>query len=359
MTIMLVPHQTHWAAKFETFKRELATLLDDFLKTIEHFGSTAVPGIAAKPIIDIIGTVTNLSQLDMILAKGLPSYIRNLGENGLAERRYLVIHDLHGEPQAHVHLFKVGSQAYSDRIIFRDHLRANLTIAREYEALKKGLAERFRHDQRAYWDGKASFVETVLARAKEQQMAEALGFPKPEYRAIERERRWLCREVPRAQIVRTEVITDLYVTGTRLRLREARPLDGTPAQLRLTRKADVDMHTRLITSIYLPEGELAILAASLPGKRLRKLRHRLGNICGATLAIDEFEGDLTGLVLVEAEFKTSEQLTSFSTPDFALREVTDDPRYTGGNLVRDGLTVAELRELSGSNSSSLRRETLR
>lgn len=106
-----------------------------------------------------------------------------------------------------------------------------------------------------------------------QQTAEALGFPKPEYRAIERERRWLCREVPRARVTSTESITDVYVTGTRLRLREARPLDGAPARLRLTRKADVDLHTRLITSIHLPELELAVLASSLRGARIRKLRH--------------------------------------------------------------------------------------
>lgn len=128
----------------------------------------------------------------------------------------------------------------------------------------------------------------------------------------------------------------MYVTGTRLRLREARPLDGAPARLRLTRKADIDLHTRLITSIYLPEAELAVLAASLSGATIRKLRHRLGSVSGVTVAVDEFEGELTGLILAEAEFQTPEHLAAFPTPDFAVREVTDDPRYTGGHLVRDG-----------------------
>ncbi len=53
-----------------------------------------------------------------------------------------------------------------------------------------------------------------------------LGFPKTKYMAVERERRWLCREVPHHLVVTTEVITDLYVTGSQLRLREARPIDG-------------------------------------------------------------------------------------------------------------------------------------
>ena len=170
----------------------------------------------------------------------------------------------------------------------------------------------------------------------DRQTAAALGFPKPEYTSIERERRWLCREVPRERIVRTEEITDLYVAGTRLRLREARPIDGGAAMLRLSRKADVDLHTRLITSIYLPEQEFAVLAA-LPGVRIRKLRHRLHSPPGVAMLVDEFQGELDGLIMAEAEFKARDLLLAFTAPDFAAREVTDDPRFNGGNLAKYGL----------------------
>ena len=168
-------------------------------------------------------------------------------------------------------------------------------------------------------------------------IAKALGFPKPAYTVVERERRWLCSDVPRERIVRTETIVDLYVTGARLRLREARPFDGGPAMLRLSRKADVDPHTRLITSIYLPEDEFAILSAALQGVRLRKIRHRLKPLPGVVLSVDEFKGELEGLRMVEAEFDTPERMASFPMPDFAIREVTDDPRFTGGHLVTNGL----------------------
>lgn len=77
-------------------------------------------------------------------------------------------------------------------------------------------------------------------------VAASLGFLKTDYVVVERERRWLCRDVPRDRIARSERMTDLYVTGTHLRLRDARPLDGGPPRLRLTRKVDVDAHTRLI-----------------------------------------------------------------------------------------------------------------
>ncbi len=168
------------------------------------------------------------------------------------------------------------------------------------------------------------------------QTAEALGFPKLKYAAVERERRWLCREIPRARVVETEAITDLYVTGARLRLREARPLGGGAPMRRLTRKANVDSDTRLITSIYLPENEFVMLAAALPGIRLRKLRHRLKSPAGIMMAVDEFQDALAGLVLAEAEFDTAEAMAAFASPDFSVREVTDDHRFAGAALARNG-----------------------
>lgn len=174
------------------------------------------------------------------------------------------------------------------------------------------------------------------------QLASSLGFRNPAYMGIERERRWLCRAVPHGLDLQTIRIADLYITGACLRLREARPLSGAPAIFRLTRKADVDSHTRLITSIYLSESEFRLLSGALPGKWIRKLRHRLPEMPDVCMAIDEFQGELAGLFLVEAEFKSSESMASFVAPDFAGPEVTDDARFTGGGLIQHGLP----RELS-------------
>ena len=171
----------------------------------------------------------------------------------------------------------------------------------------------------------------------EPRIAQALGFPKTKYMAVERERRWLCGRVPRELIRQSEAINDLYVTGARLRLREARPLDGGAPMRRLTRKADVDARTRLITSIYLPPEEFAMLAAALSGERISKLRHRLSSPPGVAMSFDEFQGPLAGLLMAEAEFETSDQMAAFPDPDFAVREVTDDPHFTGGWLSRHGL----------------------
>lgn len=169
------------------------------------------------------------------------------------------------------------------------------------------------------------------------EVAKKLGFPRARYTSVERERRWLCREVPVDRIARTETINDLYVTGARLRLREARPTNGGEPMLRLTRKNDVDAHTRLITSIYLPEDEFAVLARSLSGLRVQKLRHRLEPIDGVYVVVDEFQGALAGLVLAEAEFQTQEELFAYAGPSFAVREVTEDGRFRGVSLAVHGI----------------------
>jgi CYTH domain-containing protein len=170
----------------------------------------------------------------------------------------------------------------------------------------------------------------------DQATAEALGWPKLKYAWIERERRWLCTEFPRDRIVRSERITDLYVTETQLRLREAVPLNGGKPKRRLGRKADVEPSVRLLTSIYLSDREFELLS-TLPGKTLTKIRHHIGKIEGVEVSVDEFAGDLAGLVMAEAEFESKEALSAFPMPKFAFREVTDDLCYTGGRLVANGL----------------------
>lgn len=163
----------------------------------------------------------------------------------------------------------------------------------------------------------------------------ALGFLKPEkYAAVERERRWLCRELPDMPVLRAEAIEDLYVDGSRLRLRRATPVGGGEPILRLSKKADLAPDRRLITTLYLSPEEFALFEG-LPGRPLRKTRHYFAAE-GVTLSVDRFEGALAGLFLAEAEFGDDAAMAAFPDPAFALREVTDDPRYTGGALVLHG-----------------------
>jgi CYTH domain-containing protein len=178
-----------------------------------------------------------------------------------------------------------------------------------------------------------------MAVQVDEAVARALGWPKLKYADLERERRWLCNGVPAGLTRSASRIVDLYVTGARLRLREEVPLDGGEPIRRLTRKGDVDASTRLLTSIYLTEGEFALLDG-LPGRRIAKTRWRLHPPEGAiALVVDRFEAPLQGLCLAEAEFADDLALAAFAPPAFLGREITSDERYRGSSLALHGVPI--------------------
>jgi len=164
-------------------------------------------------------------------------------------------------------------------------------------------------------------------------VASATGWPKTKYAQIERERRWLCEHVPHDRVLRSSTINDLYLTGTQLRVREMRdPATGAVA-FKLTRKGDISASARMITTIYLSKPEFALLSG-LPGFRIEKTRYTVAGDDGFELAFDEFAGRLAGLILAEVEFACEADMNAYTPPAFLGREVTDDPRYTGGELAK-------------------------
>ena len=166
--------------------------------------------------------------------------------------------------------------------------------------------------------------------------AAKLGFPKLRYVFVKHERRWLCTSLPNELVTETEQITDLYVTDTNLRLRQAVPCAGGSSMLRLSRKVDVDPSTRLISSIYLQTSEFELLRAALIGCTICKCRYRIKSSTEVVLVIDEFGGDLSGLLLLEAEFSSLKAMREFEAPEYAGMEVTSDQRFTGGCLATRG-----------------------
>lgn len=161
--------------------------------------------------------------------------------------------------------------------------------------------------------------------------------PPHEYARIERERRFLLNRFPSADVVRVRHITDHYIDGARLRLREQTD-GGGPAIFKLTQKVPARANGAqqgLITSIYLTQDEFHFLA-QLPSKTLRKVRYSV-----PPFGIDVFEGALQGLELAEAEFDSPAEADALVIPDFILHEVTDDARFTGGQLVRAARPTVE------------------
>jgi hypothetical protein len=150
------------------------------------------------------------------------------------------------------------------------------------------------------------------------------------YARFELERRWLLAALP-PEADAGSFIVDRYIEGTRLRLRHAEP---PREQFKLSQKeapSPPDFARTVITTIYLTPREYDVFAA-LPARELRKRRHHLGRY-----SIDVFEGALAGLVLAETEFSSDREMRAHPDPEFAVRDVSDDVRYTGGWLVVNGL----------------------
>ncbi len=160
--IELVPYDPDWPANFASERTVLASLLSPWLiGEIEHVGSTAVPRMLAKPIIDIMAPVERLSaSRDAIGAVASAGY--RYAPHRSDEMHWFCkpspAHRTH-----HLHLVPMTSRLWNQRLAFRDALREDPTLAREYAELKRELAERFRFDREAYTDAKAPFVARVLA----------------------------------------------------------------------------------------------------------------------------------------------------------------------------------------------------
>jgi GrpB-like predicted nucleotidyltransferase (UPF0157 family) len=163
-TVDVAPYDPSWPRRFEEERALLADVLAAWLAgPIEHVGSTAVPGLAAKPVVDIMAGVRSL--------KASRPAIDAVGAHGYCYFPYRT-DSMHWfckpSPMArthHLHLVPFGSVLWTERLAFRDYLRAHADVAAEYARLKRELAERYRFDREAYTDAKGPFVERVVAMA--------------------------------------------------------------------------------------------------------------------------------------------------------------------------------------------------
>ena len=163
--IELVPSDPRWPRLFEAERTELAAVLEPFLVgPIEHVGSTAVPGLLAKPVIDVMAGVPTLTLSRAAIAAVVP-----LGYHYYPYRSDLMhwfCKPSHEHRTHHLHLVPFGSRLWLDRLRFRDLLRSRPEAAREYAALKQELAARHRDDREAYTDAKGPFIERMLESTK-------------------------------------------------------------------------------------------------------------------------------------------------------------------------------------------------
>lgn len=159
--IVIEPYCEEWPARFELERQMLAPVLAPWLTgPIEHVGSTAVPGLAAKAVIDIMAGVLSLEASMPAIAT-----LSSLGYLYAPYRTDSMHWFCKPSPDVrthHLHLVPFGSSLWNDRILFRDRLIASRHLADEYAALKRRLAKEHGDDREAYTEAKGAFVEKVL-----------------------------------------------------------------------------------------------------------------------------------------------------------------------------------------------------
>lgn len=162
-SVVIVPYDRDWPHRFERERNVLRQVFRGTDAVIEHVGSTAVPGLGAKPIIDIMVGVPALQEVEVRIP-GLESrgyeYVPKY-EAQLPERRYFV--KPRSRPRTHhLHCVVRGGEFWCRHLAFRDHLRSHPKSAAEYVELKQRLASRHRTDRVAYTEGKSAFVDSIL-----------------------------------------------------------------------------------------------------------------------------------------------------------------------------------------------------
>lgn len=166
--IEIVPANPDWPRRFaEEAARLRAVIPDDLLIDLDHIGSTAIPGMPAKPVIDILATVTDLDAARARLVGPLESAgYAFWADNPDADRLFFVKGLPPSAPRRthHLHIMEPGPAALR-HIAFRDHLRADRADAARYAALKTDLAARFADDREAYTEAKGTFVAGILDTA--------------------------------------------------------------------------------------------------------------------------------------------------------------------------------------------------
>ena len=166
MSFIIAPASPEWPRLFLVHRDALHATFSSIAVDIEHIGSTAVPGLAAKPVIDILVGAASLadieSRIPALVAAGY-SY-RPEHEGALPLRRYFTITPP-DSLRAHVHAVVRDGALWRDHLVFRDALRNDAALRDHYQALKLALAERHAHDKSAYTDAKAPFIREAIARS--------------------------------------------------------------------------------------------------------------------------------------------------------------------------------------------------
>jgi GrpB-like predicted nucleotidyltransferase (UPF0157 family) len=162
--VIVVPYNPTWPLVFGVERTRIERVLSatDLSLAIEHIGSTSVPGLAAKPVLDIMGGCREEDEMPAMIDALIDAGYIHRGPQGIPDREFFRL----GNPRRiHLHLTVVGSQFWKSQLTFRDYLRSHEDGRNEYARLKCELAANFPRDRAAYIEAKGAWIQSVLATA--------------------------------------------------------------------------------------------------------------------------------------------------------------------------------------------------
>ena len=171
-TVRVVDHHPDWAVLADQACQQVRGVGGDLLADVQHIGSTAIPGLPAKPILDLTAAVTALDAIPELIEKltGLGYIYRGSGESSGG---HLFVWESSPDVRTiHLHVVAIDDIQWNNDLRFRDLLRHDAEIRKQYAELKRELAARFQNDRKSYRDSKHSFIRSIL-RAEAQQGASA------------------------------------------------------------------------------------------------------------------------------------------------------------------------------------------
>ncbi|PTI37065.1 GrpB family protein [Mammaliicoccus vitulinus] len=162
MEVRLSSFDENWKTMYETECEEISSILSDLIIKFEHFGSTSIEGMKAKPVIDMIVIVKSIKAVDQFNPEFLTRGYDVAGEWGIKGRRLM---RKGGQNRTHhIHIYEQGNPEIDRHIIFRDYLKEHKEIAKEYSNFKEKLASQF-NDTSQYSKAKKSYVKRLENRA--------------------------------------------------------------------------------------------------------------------------------------------------------------------------------------------------
>lgn len=160
----VVSYNPNWKDMYKEESEKIENMLNDIIIDIHHIGSTAIPGIKAKPVIDILVEVKNIEGVDQYNHKMKELGYEAMGEYGIPKRRFF----RKGENKRthHIHIFQTGNEEIERHINFKEYLIAHPDKAREYSKLKEKLSNKYTYDVKNYTNSKSDFIKEIDKKAK-------------------------------------------------------------------------------------------------------------------------------------------------------------------------------------------------